>query len=81
MTLVLVWFTNPLFADEGKAIYENNCTSCHGTDVFTRDDRGIKSIEGLKARVKQCNNAVGNKLSDDELKLIANYLNKDFYKF
>ena len=81
MTLAVVLGTNPLQADEGKALYENNCTKCHSTEVFTRDDRGIKSIEGLKSRVKQCNNAVENKLSDDELQSIADYLNKNFYKF
>ncbi len=81
MTLVLVWITNPLLANEGKALYENNCSKCHGTEVFTREDRGIKSLEGLNKRVKQCNNAIENKLSDEELKFVADYLNKNFYKF
>lgn len=81
MALILIAVSNPLLAAEGKALYENNCTKCHGTDVFAREDRGIKSLEGLKNRVKACNNAIENKLSDDELKFIADYLNKDFYKF
>ena len=81
MTLALVLVTNPLFADKGKTLYEKSCTSCHGTDVFTRDDRVIKSLEGFKSRVKQCNNAVENKLSDDEIQSVADYLNKSFYKF
>jgi cytochrome c553 len=81
ITLASVLITTPLQAGEGKDLYENNCTSCHGTDVFTRDGRGVKSLEGLNKRVKQCNNAVGNKLSDDEIRSVADYLNKDFYKF
>jgi len=81
ITLASVLITTPLQAGEGKALYENNCTSCHGTDVFTRDNRSVKSLEGLKNRVKQCNNAVENKLSDDEIKSVADYLNKNFYKF
>jgi cytochrome c553 len=81
LTIALSFSTIPLQADEGKVLYENNCTSCHGTDVFTRDDRSVKSLEGLKNRVKQCNNAVENKLSDDEIKSVADYLNKNFYKF
>ena len=79
--MALVLATSPLYAGEGKALYENNCTSCHGTDVFTRDGRSVKSLERLKNRVKQCNNAIGNKLSDNEIKSVADYLNKDFYKF
>ncbi len=81
MTLALELVTDPLLADKGETLYENNCTKCHSTEVFTRDDRGIKSLEGLKNRVKQCNNAVENKLSDDEIKSVADYLNKKFYKF
>jgi len=81
ITLALVLVTDPLLADKGETLYENNCTKCHSTEVFTRNDRGIKSLEGLKNRVKQCNNAVENKLSDDEIKSVADYLNKKFYKF
>ena len=81
MTLVLAAVTNPSLAGEGKALYENNCSKCHGTEVFTREDRGIKSLEGLNNRVKQCNGAIDNKLTDNELKFVAEYLNKDFYKF
>lgn len=81
MALALVSVVNPLFADKGETLYEKSCTSCHGTAVFTRDDRGIKSLEGLKNRVKQCNNAVENKLSEDEFQSVADYLNKNFYKF
>ena len=81
MALISIGASAPLLAGEGKALYENNCTKCHGTDVFTREDRGIKNLEGLKNRVKACNNAIENKLSDDELKFIADYLNREFYEF
>jgi len=81
ITLALGLITAPLQADEGKVLYENSCTKCHGTDVFTKEDRGIKSLEGLKTRVMQCNNVAENKLSDEELKSVADYLNKNFYKF
>ena len=81
MPLVLVMATIPLLAGEGKVLYQENCTKCHGTEVFTREDRGIKNLEGLNKRVKQCNNAVENILSDDELKFVADYLNENFYKF
>lgn len=81
MTLALILITPCLQAGEGKAVYENNCTRCHGTDVFTRDDRNIKSLDGLKNRVAQCNNAVEKDLSDEEIKSVTDYLNRSFYKF
>jgi cytochrome c553 len=81
MTLALYLITVPLQADEGQVLYENNCTSCHGTEVFTREDRSVTSLDGLNNRVIQCNNAIENKLSDDEIKSVTDYLNKNFYKF
>ena len=79
MALVLV--TTPLLAGEGKALYENNCTRCHNTEVFTRDDRGVKSLEGLKTRVKQCSLATESKWVDNEINIVVEYLNKNYYKF
>jgi cytochrome c553 len=81
MALALVMVTNPLFADKGKTLYEKSCTKCHGTEVFTREDRGIKSLEGLKSRVKQCSMAAESKWIDAEINEVVQYLNKNFYKF
>ena len=81
MTLALVSVTSPLLAGEGKALYEENCTRCHSTEVFTREDRSIKSYEGLKTRVKQCTGAAEVKWVDEEIKNVTDYLNKNFYKF
>jgi cytochrome c553 len=79
--LALLLATSPLMADKGKALYEKNCTRCHGTEVFTREDRGIKSLDGLKNRVKQCSFAAEAKWADDEIGSVVEYLNRDFYKF
>lgn len=81
MAFTLLLGTSPLLAGEGKALYEKNCTRCHGTEVFTRDDRGVKSLEELKSRVKQCSIAAESKWADDEISTVVGYLNKDFYKF
>jgi len=80
-SLVLLLASNSLFADKGKILYEKSCTKCHGTDVFTRDDRGIKSLEGLRNRVKQCSLAAESKWVDEELNIVVDYLNKNYYKF
>ncbi len=79
--VVLVAATSPLLAGEGKALYEKNCTRCHSTEVFTREDRGIKSLEGLKNRVKQCTVAAEVKWVDEDINSVADYLNKNYYKF
>ena len=79
--MVLVSAASPLLAGEGKALYENNCTRCHNTEVFTRDDRSVKSLEGLKNRVKQCSLAAESKWVDNEINIVVEYLNKNYYKF
>jgi len=81
MTLALVSVTSPSLAGEGKVLYEKNCTRCHNTEVFTREDRSINSYEGLETRVKQCTGAAEVKWVDEEIKNVADYLNKNFYKF
>lgn len=80
-TLTLSLISSPLMAGEGKELYENNCTKCHSSEVFTREDRGIKNLEALMTRVKQCTGAAEVKWVDEEVKTVADYLNKDFYKF
>ena len=79
--IALLWATSPLQAGEGKALYEENCTRCHNTEVFTRENRGVKSLEGLKTRVKACTRAAEVTWADEDIQRVADYLNKDFYKF
>lgn len=81
VTLALLLVASPLQAGKGKVLYDNSCTKCHSTEVFTRDDRGVKSLGGLENRVKQCSVAADSKWTDDEIKIVVDYLNKDFYKF
>jgi len=81
MTLALGLVTSPLLAGEGKALYEKSCTSCHGTEVFTQNDRSVKSLEGLKKRVKQCSLAAESQWGDGEIETVVKYLNKNFYEF
>lgn len=81
MSLILLSVTSPLLAGEGKALYEKSCTGCHDAEVFTRDNRDVNTLEGLKKRVKQCSLAAESKWVDDEISTVVDYLNKNFYKF
>jgi len=81
ITLALGLLASPLQADKGKELFEDKCTRCHSTELFTREDRSVKNLEVLKTRVKVCSIAAEAEWADDKINLVVDYLNMDFYKF
>jgi mono/diheme cytochrome c family protein len=39
---------------EGKRLLDANCMECHQTDIYTRKDRHVQSLDALKAQVVGC---------------------------
>lgn len=68
-------------AAKGKALHAKGCGDCHGTEVYTRPDRRIKTAEGLLKQVELCNSNLEKNYSDDQLNDVVKYLNDSFYKF
>lgn len=73
-------------ADEGAEIdiaatHEKTCTSCHGTDVYTRENRKVTSYEGLARQVRRCEAALGLRWFDEEIDAMTAFLNHGFYRF
>lgn len=64
-----------------KTFLDERCSSCHGTEVYTRPDHRVKSFAGLVTQITRCNNNVGTGLTEDEIKTLSTYLNDHFYKF
>lgn len=81
ITLALALLASPLQADKGKILFEDKCTRCHSTELFTREDRSVKNLEVLKTRVKVCSIAAEAEWADDKISIVVDYLNKNFYKF
>ena len=67
--------------DRGEKLHQGNCTGCHDTGVYTRTNRGIRSIGGLQQRVDMCNTQLKRNLSDAERSDVVKYLNERFYRF
>ena len=67
-------------ADIGE-LYQFNCTSCHGAEVYTRTDRKVTSPEALERQVRRCETALSLKWFDDDIIALADYLNTHYYKF
>jgi len=67
--------------EEGKELNTDNCTKCHDTSVYTKEDRKVQSLEVLTKRVKTCNSKTGAGLDEEELKALTLFLNTEYYKF
>lgn len=65
----------------GEMLHEAHCTSCHGTEVYTRTDRKVSSYAQLVSQVARCDANIGSQLFEEDQTKIANYLNDNFYKF
>ncbi len=66
---------------KGKELHEFNCLSCHGTEVYTRENRMIGSMDSLITQVNRCNVNLNTGWFDDEVEAVARYLNESYYKF
>ena len=91
LSLILFFFTltaATAFANErrGKDLHEANCMSCHASlmggkpnQIYTRSDRRVNSIDGLKNQVTRCKTTVGVAWPEDQINDVVEYLNKNFY--
>jgi cytochrome c553 len=66
---------------KGKQLHEAGCISCHGSEVYTRKNRRVKSVEGLIGQVHNCNNNLSRSYNDAQLNDLTKFLNETYYKF
>ena len=65
----------------GKQLQQKNCMSCHDDGMYTREDRFIKNLSGLRSQVQRCESTLGLTWFDEDVDAVTAYLNKKFYKF
>ena len=66
---------------EAGPYLEQNCSRCHGTDLYTRENRRVNSFPALQAQVAFCDANLGTKLFPEDLELLVDHLNTNYYKF
>lgn len=82
ITLLSLFATSYANAEFDPAAYlAEKCSRCHGTEVYTRPDRRVKSLDRLESQVRRCDANLGTFMFDDDIKAMVDYLNTNFYKF
>ena len=66
---------------DGKRLHDANCKGCHGTSVYTRKDRLVRSLDALKQQLSGCSHMARKEFSAVEMQNIIKYLNDEFYQF
>lgn len=67
-------------AARGAKIHEG-CVNCHGTEIYTKAERKIKSFDALRKDVVRWGDYYAPALSEQDVDDVTAYLNRDFYKF
>lgn len=83
ISILLIATTIPAAAetDHAQALYNQHCVACHGTEVYTREDRKVTSLEGLSRQVQRCELALGLKWFDEDIADMTSFLNERYYHF
>ena len=68
-------------AETAQPLYQEHCTRCHGSEVYTRADRKVTSYDALVGQVQRCELALELTWFDDQIAQVADYLNQQFYHF
>jgi len=68
-------------AVDAPVLLEQNCTSCHGSEVYTREDRRVNSLDALHGQVRMCEQNLGLTWFDDQVEGVTALLNREYYKF
>ncbi len=86
LLLILAWGTAAAVAadpslDNAQALVNQNCVQCHGTEVYTRKDRKVLSLDGLGRQVRRCEIALELRWFDEDIQAVTDHLNNQFYRF
>jgi cytochrome c5 len=67
---------------KGEQLHEAGCMKgCHDSGIYTRKNRKITHLEGLKARVQGCATNLNLPWFDDESAAVVSYLDHSYYHF
>ncbi len=70
---------NPI--QHGEEAHKNHCYKCHTDDMYTRENRFVKSIDALSQQVVRCKEGSDIPWFDEDSDAVVQFLNKKYYRF
>lgn len=67
--------------EHGAKIHQDHCLKCHTDQVYTRDNRFVKSINALGQQVRRCKDGNDIPWFDEDTDAVVHFLNQKYYKF
>lgn len=67
--------------EHGNTVHNQHCNKCHMDEVYTRDNRFVKSLDALTKQVIRCKNNTGAPWYDQDTDAVVHFLNEKYYKF
>ena len=65
----------------GEEAHKNHCYKCHTDDIYTRENRFVKSIDALSKQVVRCQEGSNIPWFDEDAEAVVQFLDKKYYKF
>ena len=65
----------------GEEAHKMYCYKCHTDDVYTRENRFVKSMDALNKQVVRCKDGNNVPWFDEDTDAVVQFLNKKYYKF
>lgn len=90
MMLAVIGSNNVAWASEEKTLeqlahgekaHNEYCVKCHTDQVYTRENRFVKSIDALNKQVVRCKDNNNIPWFDEDSDAVVQFLNNKYYKF
>ena len=65
----------------GEVLHSKNCTGCHDSAVYIRENRSVQNLPKLGTQGRFCKDNLGIAWFDDEVEDVVGFLNKNYYHF
>ena len=76
-----LWAPGAVAKADIETLMIEQCSSCHGNEVYTRPDRRVSNLMQLEKQLHRCNHVIAEKMDANTVTDLMDYLNKRYYKF